>query len=219
MSLEVAVPVLITIISAATPLLLAGIGELVVERSGVLNLGVEGMMLAGAVTAFAVAFATGSYTLGILGGRAGRHADGPDLRRAHADPGQQPGRHRPCAHPVRPGPQRAARRRLRRLADPAAAQARDPRPLDHPGARAGPVRPGRPGLPVRGADHRHRLVPQAHPRRHDPACLRRQRRLGPLDRLRRHQDPLHGRPVRRHCARAWAGRSCRSPTRRCGSRT
>jgi simple sugar transport system permease protein len=66
MSLDVAIPVLLTIISAATPLLLAGIGELVVERSGVLNLGVEGMMLAGAVTAFAVAFATGSYSLGIL---------------------------------------------------------------------------------------------------------------------------------------------------------
>ena len=66
MNLEVAVPVLLTIISAATPLLLAGIGELVVERSGVLNLGVEGMMLAGAVTAFAVTFTTGSYTPGIL---------------------------------------------------------------------------------------------------------------------------------------------------------
>ena len=66
MSLEVAVPVILTVISAATPLLLAGIGELVVERSGVLNLGVEGMMLAGAVTAFAITFATGSYTAGIL---------------------------------------------------------------------------------------------------------------------------------------------------------
>jgi general nucleoside transport system permease protein len=66
MSLEVAVPVILTVVSAATPLLLAGIGELVVERSGVLNLGVEGMMLAGAVTAFAVASATGSYTAGIL---------------------------------------------------------------------------------------------------------------------------------------------------------
>ena len=76
MSLDVAVPVLLTIISAATPLLLAGIGELVVERSGVLNLGVEGMMLAGAVTAFAVAFTTGSYTAGIARRRPGRHADG-----------------------------------------------------------------------------------------------------------------------------------------------
>ena len=66
MSLEVAVPIILTVISAATPLLLAGIGELVVERSGVLNLGVEGMMLAGAVTAFAITFATGSYTAGIL---------------------------------------------------------------------------------------------------------------------------------------------------------
>ena len=80
----------------------AGIGELVVERSGVLNLGVEGMMLAGAVTAFAVAFATGSYTRGILAA-CWPACSWPDLRRAHAHPGQQPGRHRPGAHPVRPG--------------------------------------------------------------------------------------------------------------------
>ena len=46
---------LITIITAATPILLAASGELVVERSGVLNLGLEGMMLMGAVVGFMVA--------------------------------------------------------------------------------------------------------------------------------------------------------------------
>jgi general nucleoside transport system permease protein len=57
---------ILTIITASTPLLLAAIGELVVERSGVLNLGVEGMMAVGAVTGFAVAFTTGSPWLGAL---------------------------------------------------------------------------------------------------------------------------------------------------------
>jgi simple sugar transport system permease protein len=58
--------VILTIITASTPLLLAAIGELVVERSGVLNLGVEGMMVVGAVAGFAVAFATGSLLLGVI---------------------------------------------------------------------------------------------------------------------------------------------------------
>ena len=61
-------PFLISMIIAATPFLFAGMGELVAERSGVLNLGVEGMMLMGAVTAFAVAWSTGNSMLAILAG-------------------------------------------------------------------------------------------------------------------------------------------------------
>ena len=60
------IPILITIINAATPLLLAALGELVVEKSGVLNLGVEGMMLMGAVSGFAVTILTGNSFLGII---------------------------------------------------------------------------------------------------------------------------------------------------------
>jgi simple sugar transport system permease protein len=58
--------ILLTIITASTPLLLAAIGELVVERSGVLNLGIEGMMVMGAVCGFAAAHVTGSPWLGVL---------------------------------------------------------------------------------------------------------------------------------------------------------
>ncbi|MGN6466396.1 MAG: ABC transporter permease subunit, partial [Rhizobiaceae bacterium] len=58
--------VLVTIVTASTPLLIAAIGELVVERSGVLNLGVEGMMVMGSVSGFAAAYSTGSPWLGVL---------------------------------------------------------------------------------------------------------------------------------------------------------
>ncbi|SAL26474.1 Branched-chain amino acid transport system / permease component [Caballeronia turbans] len=51
---------------AAIPLMYAGAGELVAEKSGVLNLGVEGMMLMGAVTGYAVTAITGSPWLGIV---------------------------------------------------------------------------------------------------------------------------------------------------------
>jgi len=51
---------------ASTPILLAAIGELVVEKSGVLNLGVEGMMITGAICGFAIAVETGSPVLGFL---------------------------------------------------------------------------------------------------------------------------------------------------------
>jgi len=68
MSPDSTVLVLVTVIGAATPLIYAALGELVVEKSGVLNLGVEGMMLAGAVTAFAINVGTGSGALAVVTG-------------------------------------------------------------------------------------------------------------------------------------------------------
>lgn len=62
---------LASLMVAATPILLAAIGELVVERAGVLNLGVEGMMITGAICGFIVAVTTGSPWLGFLGAAIG----------------------------------------------------------------------------------------------------------------------------------------------------
>jgi len=58
-------------VTAGIPLLLAGLGEQVSEKAGVLNIGIEGMMLMGAYTGFLAAFLTGSVWLGFAGGLAG----------------------------------------------------------------------------------------------------------------------------------------------------
>lgn len=63
---ELLIPALLTIITAATPLLFAALGEMVTEKSGVLNLGVEGMMIMGAVIGFSTVHVSGSATLAIL---------------------------------------------------------------------------------------------------------------------------------------------------------
>jgi simple sugar transport system permease protein len=63
--------ILLTVITAATPLVIAALGELVTERAGVLNLGVEGMMIMGAVCAFAATQMTGSPYIGIVAGIVG----------------------------------------------------------------------------------------------------------------------------------------------------
>ena len=66
-------PVLLiaSLMVAATPILLAAIGELVVERAGVLNLGVEGMMITGAICGFAVAVESGSPLFGFVAAAVG----------------------------------------------------------------------------------------------------------------------------------------------------
>nr|WP_249148978.1 ABC transporter permease [Bradyrhizobium manausense] len=60
--------IILSVLAASTPLLIAATGELVTERSGVLNLGVEGMMIVGAACGFAGAWLTGSIFIGALFG-------------------------------------------------------------------------------------------------------------------------------------------------------
>ena len=97
--------ILVSMVLSATPLLFAATGELVTEKSGVLNLGIEGMMIVGAVVGFAVTASTGTPCAwlrrarrlrGCGHGRAVRPAD-PVLPR-------QPGRHRPGADDLRHRP-------------------------------------------------------------------------------------------------------------------
>ena len=62
------VAILVSAMRTATPLILAALGELVVEKAGCVNLGVEGMMLVGAVTGFAVGLTTGNFALAFMVG-------------------------------------------------------------------------------------------------------------------------------------------------------
>ncbi len=73
MDLSAINPVLLlaSLMVAATPILLAAVGELVVERAGVLNLGVEGMMIVGAISGFSIAVSTGSPWLGFVSAAVG----------------------------------------------------------------------------------------------------------------------------------------------------
>jgi len=65
---ELVEAIILSVLAASTPLLIAATGELVAERSGVLNLGVEGMMIMGAACGFAGAWLTGSIIVGAICG-------------------------------------------------------------------------------------------------------------------------------------------------------
>jgi len=66
MNVETFISILNETLRAATPIIFAATGELIAEKSGVLNLGVEGMMLVGAVTGFITSVVTGNVYLGLL---------------------------------------------------------------------------------------------------------------------------------------------------------
>ena len=66
--MELLEAIILSVLAASTPLLIAATGELVTERSGVLNLGVEGMMIVGAACGFGGAWLTGSIIVGAICG-------------------------------------------------------------------------------------------------------------------------------------------------------
>lgn len=66
--MSLAASIISSTLNAGTPLLIAAVGILIHEKSGVLNLGIEGIMLMGAVSGFGVTLATGSFALGFLAG-------------------------------------------------------------------------------------------------------------------------------------------------------
>ena len=68
MTPDMLVPLLAAAVQSGTPILFATLGEILTERSGILNLGVEGIMLVGALAAFLTAKLTGSPVLGFLAG-------------------------------------------------------------------------------------------------------------------------------------------------------
>ena len=72
-------------VTAAIPLMFAGVGELVTEKSGVLNLGVEGMMLMGAVSGYAVTAVTGESVAWRARVDCGRLRHVAAIRLSHAD--------------------------------------------------------------------------------------------------------------------------------------
>ena len=74
------VSVLAATVRIATPILLTALGEVVAQRSGVYNMGLEGTMLMGAFAAFIATYQTGSQWTGVLAGAAMGGVDVDDLR-------------------------------------------------------------------------------------------------------------------------------------------
>ena len=64
-NMEIIIPILTAAVRSGTPILYATLGEIITEKAGILNLGLEGIMLVGAYTGFSVAYSSGSAWLGV----------------------------------------------------------------------------------------------------------------------------------------------------------
>ena len=99
------VSILAAAVSSGTPILFAALGELITETAGVMNIGVEGMMLVGAVAGFLASVRTGNLLLG-AGGPPGWRAPGSSARVHVHSPEGEPDRQRPGPDALRHGDQR-----------------------------------------------------------------------------------------------------------------
>ena len=151
---ELVEAIILSVLAASTPLLIAATGELVTERAGVLNLGVEGMMIVGAACGFGGAWLTGSIVIGALCGIVAGTLLSLVFAADDAGPRGQPGRDRSRADHPRRRPVRPDRRRLRRRAHHAGAASPHSRPDRYSAGRPHPVRRGRLRLSLAGAGHR-----------------------------------------------------------------
>ena len=158
-------------VATGTVLLFATIGEIFAERSGVLNLGVEGMMLIGAMSAFSMTIATGNPWLGVLVAMlvAGLAQPDPCLHRHHPagrSGGQRTGAHF-LGHRHQPGVGRGLEQGRHGLA---AAQLFHPAAFSDPDPRADLLhQPKRAGLYRLSAHPAGMVLHQSHPPRPAPA--------------------------------------------------
>ena len=205
-------------LGAGTPLVFAALGELVTERSGVLNLGVEGTMLVGALAAFATTSVTGHVWLGVVAGMAAGGGDGAHVRRPRAHAPRQPGGDGAGGRHLRDRPLR-----LRRASPSRACRCRRSPRFACPGCRRCPSS-GRSSSPSRRWSTRSWALlglvagSSSDAGRPDPARRGRVAGVRPRHRLSGDRHPLPGHALRGRDGGSGRGVSGRPSTPRCGSR-